>query len=98
MSAASPGQFTHHYMPPIPLVIVSGQDDGAGAPLSAETRRRLARTLHLPTDWSACELILHDAPTLAARELYSDLRRLAASGASVIYVRATRERQQEAFR
>jgi hypothetical protein len=40
-----------------------------------------------------CELPLNEVPALAARELYSDLHRLAASGASVLYVRASPERQ-----
>lgn len=88
-SAATPGHLPHHYMPSIPLVILSDADASPGAPLSAATRRRLTQALPLPSDWRACELRLDPDPALAARILYSDLHRLAASGAQVIYVRAT---------
>ncbi len=88
-STASPGHLKHHYMPPIPLVILREPQTAAGMPLSVHTRHSITRQLALSEPWQACELVLNDAPSLAARELYSDLRRLAASGASVIYVRAT---------
>jgi L-threonylcarbamoyladenylate synthase len=93
-STASPGHLTHHYMPQIPLVILREQAQDVGTSLSAETRSLIAQKLPLPPDWSACELLLNDVPALAARELYSNLHRLAASGADVIYVRATLERRQ----
>jgi len=93
-STASPGHLKHHYMPPIPLVILHDQAQDVGLPLSVETRQHLAQQLPLPPDWRACELLLNEVPALAARELYSDLRRLATSGADLIYVRAIPERMQ----
>jgi L-threonylcarbamoyladenylate synthase len=92
-STASPGHLKQHYMPAVPLVILREQEHERGAPLSATIRHRLTSALHLPADCTMCELPLNEVPALAARELYSDLHRLAASGASVLYVRASPERQ-----
>ncbi len=62
----SPGTLKHHYMPDIPLTIVS---EKAKAPEGA------------------IELVLNVEPAQAARELYSQLRDLAASGKKSIFVR-----------
>ena len=86
-SEASPGNLEHHYMPKIPLVIVrESEPDG----LSPDTRKRLETELSLATPIARpVELTLGDDPLLAARQLYSEMRRLAESGADLIFVRET---------
>lgn len=83
-SQASPGQLKHHYMPKIPLVIVRSQEPES---LSAETRLKIQNQLGRPAK-KPIELDLSDDARLAARELYSEMRRLAESGADCIFVRA----------
>jgi L-threonylcarbamoyladenylate synthase len=69
-SENSPGHLKHHYMPDIPLIIVS---EKAMAPEGA------------------IELRLNEHPEYAARELYSRLRELAATGSKSIFVRRKAE-------
>lgn len=87
-STASPGHLPHHYMPKIPLVIVGSKEPSG---LSAETKLKIqnetGRTARLAT-----ELELNDDPMMAARELYSEMRRVAESGADCMFVKARPER------
>lgn len=86
-SSASPGSLKHHYMPKIPVIIVSSTEP---AGLSQETKTKVQRELNFKIQ-RADELILSEDPALAARELYSELRRLSEGGADAIYVRAVQD-------
>lgn len=79
-SEVAPGHLKHHYMPKIPLIIVpeAFAIEGGAATLTDK--------LKLPA-WRPVELKLHPQPELAARKLYSDLRDIEMSGATLIYVR-----------
>jgi L-threonylcarbamoyladenylate synthase len=84
-SPASPGHMKHHYMPKIPLAIVSAEEmDG----LSPVTRKKVIAQTKIARINNALELRLDEDPAIAARELYSEMRRLADSGADVIYVKS----------
>lgn len=83
-SSASPGHLKHHYMPKIPLVIVK-QDEPTG--LSKGTKAEIEGMLDKKISHPIA-LILDEDPAQAARELYSELRRLASSGADLIYAQA----------
>lgn len=74
-SPASPGHTKHHYMPRIPLVVVA-QNEPVG--LSLPTRQKIQRELKLSSIANPRELELNPDAVLAARELYSEMRRLAA--------------------
>ncbi|MBX3034521.1 MAG: threonylcarbamoyl-AMP synthase [Bdellovibrionaceae bacterium] len=92
----APGQLKHHYMPDIPLIFVEdfkGDNDG----VTAEANRRLHE---LPDDIEgvkirkptrplakAAFLNFQKDPIMAARELYSQLRDLSATGADHIIYR-----------
>lgn len=87
-SPASPGTLQHHYMPKIPLVVVpAGEPEGISASHRLKIQTELGKGAH-----KAVELVLDDDPAVAARELYSEMRRLAESGADCIYVRARPDR------
>jgi len=88
-STASPGSLKHHYMPKIPLVIVGPQNSTG---LTTDLRLRIQNELALPAH-HAVELKLNDDPVIAARELYSEMRSIAESGADCIYVVNRPERQ-----
>lgn len=85
----APGQMKHHYMPSVPLIWIEGS--WTDEQVASEANRQLARMpdnvegvkIRKPTDALSkpARLILPDDPALAARELYSDLRRLAETGA-----------------
>lgn len=87
-SEASPGHLKHHYMPSVPLVIVGTQADIGLTPNECD---RIRSTLGLNEIKRAAELRLSKDATLAARELYSEMRRLGESGADIIYVRQNSE-------
>lgn len=103
--AVAPGQMKHHYMPQIPLVIAPpAMTEGEITRLLNERRHELPMsvegvTLSLrqpATDYGrGAELILPDDPEMAARTLYSELRRVAESGAEFMYYRAETRRQGE---
>ena len=85
-SEASPGNLEHHYMPKIPLVIVRETEE---QDLSADTRKRIETELSLASGIARpVELALGEDPLMAARQLYSEMRRLAETGADLIFVRA----------
>jgi L-threonylcarbamoyladenylate synthase len=86
-SEASPGHLKHHYMPSIPLVITSGDEQ-----LSEADRRRIQMELGLATLRAPLELKLSNDAALAARELYSEMRRLSEEGGDLLFVRKTTER------
>jgi L-threonylcarbamoyladenylate synthase len=69
-SIQAPGTLKHHYMPRIPLVLVDEQN---GVPLEILSQFHRLAELRLAFD-----------ANLAARELYSELRRLGESGADGI--------------
>jgi L-threonylcarbamoyladenylate synthase len=83
-SEASPGHLKHHYMPKIPLVIVP-EDEPQG--LFRESRKRIQLKLGMDQICAPMELTLNEQAAQAARELYSEMRRLAESGADLLYVR-----------
>ncbi len=80
-SAASPGQLAHHYMPKIPLIIFKDLAQ-AEDPLVLK---------QIPFK-SFVDLELNANPVLAARELYSNLRKCSHSGCD--YIRAFRSSAQ----
>jgi L-threonylcarbamoyladenylate synthase len=88
-SQASPGSLKHHYMPKIPVVIVQPQNS---TELSADIRLRIQNELGMPAQ-NAVELKLNDDPAIAARELYSEMRKISESNADCIYVVNRPERQ-----
>lgn len=80
-SPVAPGHLKHHYMPSIPLVIITDQEI-EDPKLQEQAKLKLKLTSFKPI-----ELVLHNDPTIAARELYQNLRRCSESGANVILVR-----------
>lgn len=80
-SPVSPGNLKHHYMPQIPLVIIDEQEI-EDPKLQEEVKSKLKLSTFKPI-----ELVLHNDPTLAARDLYQNLRRCSEAGASFIFVR-----------
>lgn len=93
----APGQMKHHYMPRIPLLIVSEQMSEVEILRSANERRQelpdrlegVDLRLETPSgDFKiARELQLPDDAELAARRLYAGLRGLGESGAELLYFR-----------
>lgn len=82
-SEASPGSLKHHYMPKIPLVILR-EDESASFSEAVRERLKDAKL----TRKAPAELTLNTDPTVAARELYSEMRRIAENGSTdLIYVR-----------
>lgn len=88
-SEASPGHLKHHYMPKIPLVIVPENET---SPLSEASKKKAREALGLKDIRNPMELILDENPELAARELYSEMRRLSESGADILFVRHSEAR------
>lgn len=84
-SPVAPGHLKHHYMPRIPLVMIQypTSDVSVLPELSATQRSEIEHALKL-TDWKPIEMKLSDDAILAARELYSELRRCGESGSSLI--------------
>lgn len=78
-SSESPGHTKHHYMPPAPVAILDGN-------ASRNDFARISKDLKRDDFKSPKELELGDDPVIAARLLYSELRRLSESGADLIYV------------
>jgi L-threonylcarbamoyladenylate synthase len=85
-SKVAPGQLEHHYMPPIPLVILKNKK-------IAELETELKTQFKL-TAWNPQELVLDADPIMAARELYQQLRKVSEDGASLIYVTEKIEHEQ----
>lgn len=86
-SPVAPGHLKHHYMPKIPLVIL-GDQEIEDPKLRDQVKLKLK--LH---DFKPIELVLHNDPVIAARELYQNLRRCSETGANVIFVREKAEYQ-----
>ena len=82
-STATPGSLPHHYMPEVPLALAAA---GATARDVAERAAGLGLRPKRLT-----ELTLSSDPTLAARELYAEMRRLSASGADLLWSREASE-------
>lgn len=80
-SPVAPGHLKHHYMPAIPLVIITDQEI-EDPKWQDQVKLKLKLTSIKPI-----ELVLHNDPTIAARELYQNLRRCAETGANLIFVR-----------
>lgn len=84
-SPVAPGHLKHHYMPKIPLVMIQNPVSDNSLELSAVQRAQIERELKLaPGDWKPVEMKLQSDANLAARDLYSELRRCGESGASLI--------------
>lgn len=101
----APGQMKHHYMPPVPLVIVDPAVSDDQVLREANLRRdEFPKTLegielrqNLPMDQfkTVIELKLSAMPELAARQLYTELRRCGQSGHDLIFFRKTSAMQGE---
>ncbi len=78
-ASESPGHLKHHYMPTIPLVIVSDLP----TPKQLEA---ISKDLAVTLPQNAKELDLGEDAAQAARRLYSEMRSLSESGADLIYV------------
>ena len=85
-SSESPGHLKHHYMPVVPLAIVS--EDLTDAMLTD-----IARDLKIAKPRNPRELSLTTDATQAARRLYSEMRVLSEEGADFLYVVESAERQ-----
>lgn len=88
----SPGHMKHHYMPSIPLVVVTDQRTEDG--IRADLQLRLPQLpdevegvrINKPKDLEKLkELVLSSDPAIAARELYSKMREGSATGAQALY-------------
>ncbi len=88
-SPVAPGHLKHHYMPPVPLVILPEDEP---TPLSLRRRTQLQSDLKTNELRNTSELVLNQDPEQAARELYSEMRRLAEEGADLLFIRAPRDR------
>jgi L-threonylcarbamoyladenylate synthase len=88
-SSESPGHLQHHYMPSIPLVIVPAMN---GAQLDTAILSRISSELSLQPK-KPQELKLSQDAVQAARELYSEMRRLSEDGADLLFIQATSDRQ-----
>ncbi len=86
-SPVAPGHLKHHYMPSIPLVII-GDHELEDPKLQDEIKIKLNIQTIKPI-----ELVLHNDPAIAARELYHNLRRCGESGANLIFVREKKDYQ-----
>lgn len=92
-SDATPGHLKHHYMPKIPLVIVSEDEP---ATLSDETRSLVSTRLKLAKIEQPRELVLDENPALAARELYNQMRILSESPkADLLFVKQKKAHSSE---
>lgn len=80
ISQASPGSMEHHYMPDVPLVIISDEKDEWLKVVETKTGIKFKQPKKLK---------LSDEAQLAARELYHELRVVAEAGADLIYVTRT---------
>lgn len=78
-SPVAPGQLKHHYMPNIPLVIVSEKFQWDKDKQQIE--KQLGEKFSRPAFWN-----LSADPRLASRELYQDLRKFSNDGHDIILV------------
>lgn len=90
----SPGHMKHHYMPAIPLVLIrtdslSKEEIIAKAEAALTAMPDVVEDVKItkPTQGikKAAELVLSKDPVIASRELYSEMRRMAESGADLLY-------------
>jgi L-threonylcarbamoyladenylate synthase len=79
-SPVAPGQLKHHYMPNIPLVIVSENFQWEQERNLIETK--LNKTFLKPALWT-----LSPDPSQASRELYQDLRQFSNNGHDLILIK-----------
>jgi L-threonylcarbamoyladenylate synthase len=86
-SPVSPGHLKHHYMPTIPLAIITDQEIE-----DPKFKEEMMLKLKL-SEFKPIELVLHNDATLAARDLYQNLRRCSEAGATFIFVREKPEYQ-----
>lgn len=103
-SVKASGQLKHHYMPQIPLVLVSPDHSEADViKFYLEHHEEIPSEfegvkLNRPTKVSnLSELILPAAPELAARELYSNLRRCSSNNADIIFCRVNDQFQTDSW-
>lgn len=89
-SQASPGHLEHHYMPKIPLAIVP---ESTSHPLGRTMLDSIAAQLKRDAATEARELVLSDDAAQAAQELYGEMRRLAESGADLLWIRSRPDRK-----
>lgn len=90
----SPGHMKHHYMPAIPLVLIK-KDSLSNEEIIAKAEAALTAMPDVVEDVKitkptqgikkAAELVLSKDPVIASRELYSEMRRMAESGADLLY-------------
>ena len=79
-SIASPGSDNHHYMPNIPLALVENELSHDNL---IEVQKKLARTIK-----NVVELKLDENGTIAARQLYHELRQSSLGDPDLIFFRA----------
>lgn len=100
----SPGHMKHHYMPSVPLIIV--KSDFSKDELLKQINSHLqllpnevegVKMIRPEKVENYVELILSDEADQAARVLYSELRRLAESGASCLIFKLKHVHKTEAF-
>lgn len=101
---SSPGQMKHHYMPAIPLILVP--EHMSEKQLALYVQQRLDQIprefegvkLHVPRKIEKIvELKLSEQAEIAARELYANLRKLAATKADIIYFRLFKSYQLDVW-
>jgi L-threonylcarbamoyladenylate synthase len=78
-SPVAPGQLKHHYMPNIPLIIVSEKFQWEKDRKLIE--EKLGKVFFRPAFWN-----LSSDPRLASRELYQDLRNFSSEGYDLILI------------
>ncbi len=76
-SPVAPGQLKHHYMPKIPLVIVS--ENSKWEDVQGQIEKKLGQKFSHPMFWN-----LSTQSVLASRELYEDLRTFDLKGFDII--------------
>ncbi len=89
-SPLAPGHTDTHYQPAIPLII-------AHRTPSQETATQIEKKFSFPSLSRYSELNLNPDPRLAARDLYSEMRRLSTSGIKWMFVRKSNDRSGEVW-
>lgn len=87
-SPVAPGQLKHHYMPNIPLIIVSKESRWEEIKTGIEDR--LQKQFHHPARW-----VLPSNPLLASRELYEKMRSFENEGNDIILCEQNSKWQEE---
>lgn len=100
----SPGHMKHHYMPDVPLILVSSGISKEEVINAASSKMRELPhevegvVLKKPSQiLSAIEIKLSDDPVVAARELYSKLRESAHQSSDIIYFRLKAIHKEKSF-